>query len=70
MMKKIIRNLKNDYRGVSEAIHYSFKFKIPEVAILIYYIIMFPIGLVLYPFVKIWSKILLWKMTRHYQKNK
>ena len=63
-MKKIIEFLINDYKSVSEAIHYSFKFKIQEWVILIYYIIMAPIGLILYPILKIALKIYWWILTR------
>ena len=69
MIKRFIRFLRNDYRRVSSTIHDMFKFKIPEWVVLIWYIIMAPIGLVLYPFVKIWSKIYFSRMIRKIEKT-
>lgn len=60
MINKIIEFLKCDYRSVSKAVNDIFKGKIPEWVILIYYIIMVPIGLILYPFAKIFVKVYFW----------
>ena len=67
-MKKIIEFLINDYKSVSEAVHYSFKFKIQEWVILIYYIIMAPIAILLYPLLKIATKIYCWVTIRKIEK--
>jgi hypothetical protein len=66
MIKKFIRFIKNDYMSVSDTIHYMFKFKVPELAILIWYILVAPIGFMLRPFVKIYFKVLTWNLDRKY----
>lgn len=66
MIKRFMRFVKNDYRSVSNTIHDMFKFKVPELAILIWYILMAPVGFMLLPLVKIYFKILTWKLDRKY----
>ena len=66
MIKRFIRFIKNDYASVSNTIHDMFKFKVPELVILIWYILMAPIGFMLLPFVKIYFKILTWRLNKQY----
>lgn len=65
MIKRFMRFVKNDYSSVSNTIHDMFKFKVPELAILIWYILMAPVGYALLPFVKIYFKILTWNLDRN-----
>ena len=68
-MKKIIEYLVNDYKIVSDMVHEYLNFKIPEWMILIYYIVMVPIGAILCIFIKIWTKVLSWKLSRSIENN-
>ena len=67
-MYKIWNWLKGDFRSVSEACYYATKGKIPKWMITIYYVVMFPIGLLLWPILKIWAVVYVWKLQHEWNK--
>ena len=56
--------LKMDFRSVKGAIDFTFNRTVPVWAIVLWYTLMLPIGLLLYPFAKLYLKILLWRLDR------
>lgn len=65
----MINFIKKDFNSVREAMSYISIFgrEIPLGIIILYYIIMAPIGLLLYPIVKIWSILYLRKIRKGFK---
>lgn len=60
----MMKSIKRDFNNVRLELSYLSNRNVPVGIALLYYIIAAPIGLLLYPFAKIWSKILLKKMDK------
>lgn len=63
-MLKIWNWLKRDFRSVSESIHYTTKRKVPKWRIVVWYVVMLPIGILLMPVAIGYSKYLQCKLNR------
>jgi len=55
----MLQKLKNDYISVREALNYLLNRKLPVVVSIIFYTVMLPFGLLMYPFAKIWAMIIM-----------
>ena len=53
----MIKNIKNDFNSVSVNMNDVFGTVLPKGLIILYYIATLPLGLLMYPFVKIWNMI-------------
>lgn len=67
-MKKIWNWLKRDFINVSFAVSYLTNDKMPKWAIAIWYVVMFPIGIIITPFLAIWLKYQIYKLERDLSK--
>ena len=56
--------LKMDFRSVKGAIDFTLNRTIPVWVVVLWYALLLPIGLLLYPFAKLYLKILLWRLDR------
>ena len=63
-MRKIWNWLKRDFTSVSMAIDYITKNRIPKWVIVVYYVMLFPIGLFLTPIGIVYGKYLQFKLNR------
>ena len=63
-MRKIWNWLKGDFASVSMAIDYMTNNRAPKWAIVVYYILLFPIGLFLTPIGIVYGKYLQFKLNR------
>jgi len=65
----MIKYFKNDFKSVKGAIDYITNNRIPVGIIILWYMIMAPIGFILLPFEKIWSMIVLRKIDKIYREE-
>ena len=67
-MKKLLNWLKRDFQSVAEGVNYTFNGRIPKWVILLWYVIMLPIGYTLAVIVKIgltfWYRRILYKIVK------
>ena len=63
-MHKIWKWFKNDFRNVSEAMYYMTNGKAPKWVIAFWYVMMFPIGLFLYPIAIVYGWYLQYKLAK------
>jgi len=63
-MMKIINFFKNDFIRVKTEMKSWNNGKTPTWVIVVWYFILAPIGLLLYPFIKIFTMIMMWKLKR------
>ncbi len=59
----MLQFFKNDFRSVKSAIRMMYP-KTPRWAILVYYLLLAPIGLILYPFAVLYTKVKLRKILK------
>jgi len=60
----MFNKLKRDFTSVRDALRFTLNRKVPTWVCVLFYMIMLPIGLLMYPFAKIWSIIILRRIKR------
>ncbi len=68
-MIRFIKFIKNDFNNVKGAIYLLLGRRIPLGIIMLYYILVAPLCLLLYPFVKVWSMIILRKCLKEIEEE-
>lgn len=61
-------NIKRDFNSVKDALDYIAKRPIPMWMAILYYVLMVPIGLLMYPIGRLWTKWTLWLLRRNLSK--
>lgn len=61
----MIKTIINDFNSVYEGMNYLLNRKVPKGIAILYYIVMLPSVLLIYPFAKIWSMMILRKLKKN-----